>query len=296
MKILNRKIFSLILLSFVICFLSLNDSYANLLFSKTYIILDRSNRSEIFQITNLSGKKMRYKAKLLHYKQVENGQYENIENPVEEDMIADKLVYVSPRSFILEPKETQTIRVMRKNYNSGKLKSTPNGEYRSHLLVIEDSEIKDTYDLETVLEDSKYKLKKNEFRIHIHGLMGTSIPLIVRKGELNSSAKITSVQPLVDSKGKPAMRVEIKRSGNKSVRGDIIIKVDGKQVGKTNNFAIYTSTDKRYMNIPLKFSLEDNSKSNIRRIINSLKNKKIEVHYIDIENKKKDILASYTSK
>jgi hypothetical protein len=290
-----RKTFKFLFIVAIFISTFVKNSDASMLVSKTYIILDTDHRSDILQVTNLSDKKMRYKTKLIHYKQLENGDYKNIEGATEsKDMIADNLVYMSPRSFVLEPKETQTIRIMRKNFNSGNLKDLPNGEYRSHLIVAEDSEVKDAYNLEEI-KNSQYESSKGGLSIKIVGLMGTSIPLIVRKGDLTTSGSIAGFEFFSNSNGEPFIKVEIARSGEKSIRGDMQVTADGKQIANVKNVAVYTSTSKRYINIPLNLNFEDKTPLGVKNALKELGNKKIEIKYVDVEEENNALIASYKS-
>jgi len=265
----------------VFCLIA-SKSYANILFSKTYILLDGKHRSDILETTNLSSKKMRYKVKLVNFKQLENGKYEKIE--VKNQNSADNMFYVSPKSFILDNKETQTVRIMRKSLNSKNLKNLENGEYRTHLVVQEVEDLGADFSETEIKEVAKKETEESGMSIEIKGYMGMSIPVVLRKGQLEAGAKITSAK-LLDRKGSQFLKVEVARTGDKSVRGSIKVMSNRKEVGVVNNFAIYMESNKRFIEIPL------DTESFKGKPLGS-----IEVSYRDTENKKGQIYSTYTLK
>jgi len=252
-----------------------------MLFSKTYILLDNSRKSDILETTNLSTKKMRYRVKLINYKQLSNGEYEVVKNG-DDNITADNLFYVSPKSFILDNKETQTIRIMRKSLNNNNLKNLEDGEYRTHLVVQEVEDLDPDYSAEKIEEVAKNVDPSAGMTIEIKGYMGMSIPVIFRKGNLTADAKILKATKLFENE-QDVLKLEVGRNGNQSVRGDLTVLADNKEVGVVNNFAIYTENKSRFITIPLDFS--------------SLKDKKInsiKINYKNSESKNKEILSTYT--
>lgn len=259
-----------ILYFLVFCLMS-SQAFANILISKTYTILD-SKRSDILEVTNMSNQKMRYKVKMVNYKQNPDGSYEI---SYDSDISANELLYVSPKNFILDKRQTQTIRVMKKSSKNKAFKNLADGEYRTHLVVQEAESLDDNFSVSSI-EDEKI-VKEGGFSIEIEGLMGVSIPVIVRQGDLTSNAKIISAKLEGNE-----LSLKVNRTGNKSVRGDLTIFANNKEIGKATNFAIYTENNSRFIKIPLD--------------LDSLKGKNLKslrVEYKDVENKKQDILSSY---
>lgn len=229
-----------------------SQSYANILFSKTYIELDNGKRSDVLEVTNIANKKMRYKVDLVEYKQLPTGEYISLKKD-ENEMSAKNLIYVSPKSFILDNKNTQTIRIMRKHVNDKVFTNLADGEYRTHLLVRETEDLNPEYSVYQIEETAEKTAQENQesFSIEIKGFMGMSIPVIFRKGTLNVEAKIVSAKKIVNSNGQPVLKLEIDRTGNKSVRGNITILANNKEVGVFDNFAIYSENTKRIVEVPL---------------------------------------------
>ena len=257
-----------------------SKSYANMLFSKTYILLDSRRKSDILETTNLSTKKMRYRVHLVNYKQLPNGKYEVVKDN-EGQNTAKNLFYVSPKSFILDNKETQTIRIMRKSLSNTNLKDLKDGEYRTHLVVREVEDLDPDFSAEEITEVAK-KEETEGMTIEVKGFMGMSIPVIFRKGELTSSAKIAKATKIIKN-NKDVLKLEVARNGNKSVRGNLAILANNKEVGKINNFAIYLENNRRFVEVPLDLT--------------PLKGKEIKsmkISYKDSESKKKNVLSTLT--
>lgn len=214
-----------------------NFAQANLAISSFYVWFDANSakRTETVRVTNNSNTQKVYRIKLVNFKQNADGSYEDISQPLKGNPFAEKYIGYSPHETTLAPRQTQTIRLVRKP-----MAAAADGEYVSHLLIRELPE--KTLPAE---QDSG-----GDLRINIKALYGVSIPVIIDKGNLRSSATIGTVS-IKERGGKTYASVTVKRTGNQSFWGNLIIKKGKKELGRINGFKIFMTTPERHMEIPL---------------------------------------------
>lgn len=209
---------------------------ANLTVSSFYVLFDANSpkRTEVVRVTNNSNTSKTYRIKMINFKQNPDGSYSEIEQPVLGNPFAAPYVSFSPHETTLAPQQTQTIRLVRKP-----MAAAADGEYVSHLLIRELPEKKAPDKQDT----------NGALKIDIKALYGVSIPVIVDKGKLHSSAQISSVK--VNNGAKPSVDVKVKRAGNRSFWGNLIVKKGKKEIGRVNGFKIFMTTPERNMQVPL---------------------------------------------
>lgn len=210
---------------------------ANLSLSPFYVQFDANSpkRTDLVRMTNTSNEKKTYRIKLINYKQMEDGSYKEISQPLPGNPFAAPYIGYSPHETTLDPHQSQTIRIQRKP-----MAAAPNGEYVSHMLMQETSG-------QTV---GQTKLRDGEIKIDLKAIYGVSIPIIIDKGDLSSSASITKAK-VVRQANYPYAEVMVKRSGNQSFWGTLIVKDGKEEIGRVNSFKIFLSTPQRLIKIPL---------------------------------------------
>lgn len=214
-----------------------NTVKANLSISPFYVLFDANspNRSDVVRVTNTSNEEKSYRIKLINYQQNEDGSYKEISEALAGNPFATPYIGYAPHETTLAPRQAQTIRIQRKAMAAAK-----DGEYVSHLLIQE----------MPAKFGTEIKSKNNEIKIDIRALYGVTIPIIIDKGNLNSSGKVTQAK-VVNSNKNPYAEVMVKRSGNQSFWGTLVVKEGKEEIGRINNFKIFLSTPQRLIKIPL---------------------------------------------
>lgn len=184
--------------------------------SPTNILFDGRERSVEVTLINRSTQAATYRISFQNLRQTANGDYQEIARaddlqPLEKP--AESLLRYSPRQVTVEPGKPQSIRVMLR-----KPADLPAGEYRSHLLFQQ----LPPPDIGQSIEPN---LEKDQVSVKLIPLVGVSIPVIVREGQTQATAKlvdarIAEVDPEVTSSN-ALVEVQIHREGNASVRGDL---------------------------------------------------------------------------
>ena len=160
---------------------------------------------------------------------------------------AQPFIQYTPRRVVLEPKQSQVIRVRVRPPAVG----AP-AEYRTHLTV-------------TALppEDTGFtaaqaaEANPNGVALQVTALFSVSIPLIVREGAVDTRAAIQNVSRLPASEGAPngALALDLVRLGANSVYGDVEVHAGqgatDRVVGLVRGVAVYPEIERRTLTAPL---------------------------------------------
>lgn len=225
-----------LLMVFVMGLFLIKGALADMSITPFYVLFDADNkkRTDIVRFTNTSVNQKRYRIKLINYKQLEDGRYEEITEPVSGNPFASPYLNYAPHEATLDGRQSQTIRIQRKA-----MPVAPDGEYVSHLLIQEmpdNSKPKDT-------------AKSNELKIDIKALYGITIPIIIDKGDLSSTGSIKQAKMIAGNH--PEVAVLVGRSGTESFWGTLVVTQKDKEIGRINGFKIFLTTPQRLVKVPL---------------------------------------------
>jgi fimbrial chaperone protein len=206
------------------------------------VVLEERDRGAQVALVNNSASEKTYRILIVEKKMTADGKLIDVEGPIENS--AQELISYSPRRITLPPGGTQTVRLMvRKPANLAP------GEYRSHLLFRAEAEADQGLTLDDVnAEDSDGVSSK------LIPLYSLSIPVIVRHGDGDGQATISSAA-ITDEAGSPQLDVDLSRSGEHSIHGDLqVVHVSQGEryvVGSLLGVGVYSdSTSVRYQ-VPL---------------------------------------------
>lgn len=229
--------FLLLLILFCFLPLSVHAQGGGLIISPKRVIFDKGQRIIEVLLANRGDKEKKYRISIVNRAMQDNGQLMDAIEPAEGEYFAKNFIRLSPRQTVLKPKQTQKIRIM------SRLKSdAPDGEYRSHLLI---QEIPDAKPAESAANEST-----SELGIDVRAIFGISIPVILRKGELDAQVSLSDAK-IIQIEEKPYLQLRVNRSGNKSILGTARIFTGDKKVGILKNVAVYMSTPYRVISIKL---------------------------------------------
>lgn len=208
------------------------------------IVLDDRQRSADITILNLSDKPSFIRVSMISYRQDEKGLYEELEVPLNPAFDPETAVRLSPRQFSLPAGGRQKIRLAVQ-----KPGDLPDGEYRFHIKTISFDE-----------EDSSVRRSTKNNSMAVKMNVAVVIPVVVRKGQLTSGAKIENISFVPASQasqGMPAMRFDVVRQGQAGVMGTVRIlqqqagSDEPKQLGITSNLNVFSEVAKRTVEVPL---------------------------------------------
>ncbi|MEJ7627141.1 MAG: hypothetical protein WKF35_09770 [Ferruginibacter sp.] len=234
----------LILLIVLIIFSLHSFAQGDLLIYPKRIIFEDSKKSQVLNISNTGKDTVRYFISVVQIRMKEDGSFETLIQPDSAQYFADKYFRFFPRSIVLGPNESQTVKMQLVNSNQ-----LTAGEYRSHLYFRAEPEKKPLGD-ETLTKDT------GSISVKLVAVFGISIPVIIRTGEAKSSVSFSDISLTTEQDSIPMLKIAFHRTGEISVYGDISIdhiSIQGKitRVGAAKGLAIYTPTPVRYFKLPL---------------------------------------------
>lgn len=214
------------------------------LLPRKIVLEDRQSGGEL-TIMNMGNKSNHVRISFLSYRQDEKGVYHELKTPLNPAFDPETVVRISPKQFTLPPNGRQKVR-----FSIRKPADLPDGEYRFHIKAIsfDDEEFSVR---RKALEGSNMSVKTN---------LALVIPVVVRKGELQATAKIKDIgfiSAAQSSSGKPALKLTIAREGNKGVMGTLraVQKQAGAaepvEIGIVSNLNVFAESDHRDVEMPL---------------------------------------------
>lgn len=208
------------------------------------IVFYGSKRSQNLSLVNNGVDTARYVISVVQIRMKEDGSFENITQPDPGQNFADKNFRFFPRSVVLGPREVQTVKVQLVHFNS-----LAAGEYRSHL-YFRAAEAKKPMGFEKPRADS------GKISISITPVYGLSIPVIIRSGESTTDISLSKVGFHFEKDSIPVLQMNLNRTGNMSVYGDITvdyISSEGKEtrVAFIKGVAVYTPIGTRKIRLAL---------------------------------------------
>lgn len=215
----------------------------DLLIAPTRIILDGRRGTEVI-LNNVGNEEATYRVTLELRRMNDQGRLDDVDP--EKATVAEKaaleVIRYAPRRVTLPPNQPQSIRVgLQPN------EALPDGEYRAHMLFRAIPKTPAVDGSQNATDGVKIQL------IPIYGI---SIPVIVRKGNLQATAALNNVRFGKDEQG-PTLELDINRSGNRSLFGEIHVSKPGatEPLSVTKGLAAYLEIDRRTVSIPLSAEL-----------------------------------------
>lgn len=233
MKI-NIKIPAILIAVFLIAWttpINTNAQVKGLLISPKRVVFEKGERVKEVRLLNRGDATQKYRISIVNRRMKENGQLEPSETPAANEFFAKKILRYGPRQVELKPKEAQSIRLM-----SRLPANAADGEYRSHVLIQEIPEAKDAQNVAGQTQSG--------VGINVQAIYGISIPVFLRKGELNSEVSLSNPR-ILNANNSTYVQFDINRSGNRSIFGTARIFDGQKQIAILKGIAVYLSSPKR---------------------------------------------------
>ena len=210
----------------------------DLLVAPTRLVLDGRKGAEVI-LNNIGDEPATYRVSVEFRRMTEKGELVDVTTPSATDKAAEDMIVYAPRKITLAPREPQAIRI-----TARAPQGLPDGEYRVHMLF------RAIPPATPVVQAASAPAKGVQFQLT--PIYGVTIPVIVRLGNLEASAGITNVQ-LERRDTRPAIGLDITRTGNRSTYGEVRVLKPGVQdpVALMKGIAVYTEVGRRHVSIPL---------------------------------------------
>jgi P pilus assembly chaperone PapD len=211
----------------------------DLLVAPTRIVLDGRKGAEVI-LNNIGEEPATYRVSVEFRRMTEDGGLVDVPQPTAEDQKAADMIVYAPRKVVLAPHQPQAIRI-----RAIPAQGLPDGEYRVHLLF------RAIPPANPVVQAAATEPARG-LRFQLTPVYGVTIPVIVRLGNLQATARINNVH-LDQKNGKSLVALDIARSGPRSTFGEVrVLKAGVKApIAIQKAVAIYTEIGVRHVAIPV---------------------------------------------
>jgi P pilus assembly chaperone PapD len=211
----------------------------DLLIAPTRVVLDGRRGTEVI-LNNIGNEEATYRITLELRRMNAEGRLDDVDAATANDKekSALQIIRYAPRRVTLPPNQPQSIRI-----GLQPAETLPDGEYRAHMLFRAIPK--------TPAADATQQAG-NGLKIQLIPIYGISIPVIVRKGNLQATAALSNVRIANDNEG-PTLEFDISRTGDKSVFGEIHVTKPGvaEPISVAKGIAIYPEIGSRNVSLPL---------------------------------------------
>jgi len=208
----------------------------DLLVAPTRVVLNGSRGTEII-LNNIGEDVATYRISAELRRMTPEGKLEDVAAPNDKEKAAQEMVLFAPRKVTLPPNQPQAIRL-----SARAPEGLADGEYRIHMLFRA---------IPAPLPAAAPK-KVEGVAFQLRPIYGVTIPVIVRLGNLEAKAALSNVRKVTDG-GKPAISLDISRSGSRSTFGEIRVLKAGvtDPIAVVAGIAVYTEIGQRSVTIPI---------------------------------------------
>ena len=208
----------------------------DLLVAPTRIVLDGRRGTEVI-LNNIGEEEATYRISVELRRMTKAGDLEDVSAPNAEELAAQAMILYAPRRVTLPPRQPQAIRI-----SARAPEGLADGEYRVHLLF-------------RAVPPPRPIAKPGEVKgvaISLTPIYGVTIPVIVRLGNLVAKAGIADVR-IAKLSGKPAIALDLSRSGDRSTYGEIRVFKPGvtEPIAFQRGVAVYKELAGRTVTIPV---------------------------------------------
>lgn len=209
----------------------------DLLVAPTRIILDGGRGAEVI-LNNIGTETATYRISVELRRMRADGTFEDVTAPTEAETAARDMIVYAPRRVTLPPRQPQTIRI-----SARAPAGLPDGEYRVHMLF-------------RAIPPAQPPVRTPaDFRgigFALTPVYGVTIPVIVRLGNLSAQAGIANVSK-VEAEGRPAVSLELSRTGSRSTFGELRVLRAGLEepIAVQRGVAVYTELASRRVVLPI---------------------------------------------
>ena len=237
---MRRAIFAAAVSAGIVAFASpAAAGIGDLLVAPTRLVLDGRRGTEVV-LNNIGDETATYRISVEFRRMTPDGRLVDVTELTAEDKIAQDMIVYAPRRVTLAPHQPQSVRVAARAPQG-----LPDGEYRVHLLFR-------AIPPATPVVADKDAAPSTGLRFALTPVYGVTIPVIVRLGNLSAKAGIANVH-LGQQDGKPAVALDLSRSGDRSTFGEVRVLKPGVKdpIAIQKAVAVYKEVGTRRVTIPL---------------------------------------------
>lgn len=220
---------------------AVSPASGGLVVTPTRVVLVGDGAGAKLVVRNTSAGATTYRISLVRMRMGERGTMSLVDDARSGELFADGLVRFSPAVLTLAPGVDRAVRLKARLPEGARP-----GEYRSHLLFRPVTAPDEVAREDGAADDG----------VRAGPLVGVTVPVIVRVGDVSAAVRITSLTVLGTGEA-THLEVALERSGNASVYGDLAVRLesDGARpelVGGLGGLAVYVPNERRVVEIPLR--------------------------------------------
>ena len=208
----------------------------DLLVAPTRVVLNGRRGTEVI-LNNIGDETATYRITVELRRMAPDGKLVDVELANDKEKAAQDMILYAPRRVTLPPNQPQAIRL-----SARAPEGLPDGEYRVHMLFRAVPPPR--------AQVAPQKVEGVSFALT--PIYGVTIPIIVRLGNLEAQAALSNVRKIEDG-GRPAIALDISRTGDRSTFGEVRILKAGvaKPIAVANGVAVYTEVGERSVTVPI---------------------------------------------
>jgi hypothetical protein len=210
----------------------------DLLVAPTRVVLDGRRGTEVI-LNNIGDDVATYRVTVELRRMTPEGRLVDVAAPNDAEKAAQEMILYAPRRITLPPNQPQAIRL-----SARAPQGLADGEYRVHMLFRA---------IPAPRPQVAAEQKKVEgVAFQLTPIYGVTIPVIVRLGNLEAKAALSNVRKITDE-GKPAIALDLSRSGDRSTYGEVRVMKAGvaDPIAVLRGVAVYTEIGQRSVVIPV---------------------------------------------
>ena len=211
----------------------------DLLVAPTRLVLDGRRGTEVI-LNNIGDEPATYRISVEFRRMTPDGRLVDVTEPTAEEKLAQDMIVYAPRRVTLVPNQPQSVRI-----SARAPQGLADGEYRVHLLFRAIPPARPV----VAAQDQP---PPTGLRFALTPIYGVTIPVIARFGNLSAKAGIANVH-LASHEGKPAVALDLSRSGERSTFGEVRVFKPGvkEPIAIQRAVAVYKEVASRSVTIPL---------------------------------------------
>jgi len=209
----------------------------DLLVAPTRVVLNGRRGTEVI-LNNIGDDVATYRVTAELRRMTPEGKLVDVTDPNGNEKAAQEMILFAPRKVTLPPNQPQAIRL-----SARAPAGLPDGEYRVHML----------FRAVPPPQPATAPAKTGGVSFKLIPIYGVTIPVIVRFGNLEAKAALSNVRKVEDDGGKPAIALDLTRSGTRSTFGEVRVLKAGveKPIALLSGVAVYTEIGQRSVTIPI---------------------------------------------
>ncbi|MEE9278861.1 MAG: fimbria/pilus periplasmic chaperone [Myxococcota bacterium] len=219
-----------------------------MIIAPTRILLEGGERSATVHVGNHGDLPVALRISVVNKRMMESGLIIDAADTQPGETFAKHLIRYSPRQLVLEPNQTQTVRLLVRRPSGQPLSP---GEYRSHLVFR-------SVPVPAPANEDAPEEAIDGIKIAVRAIIETSIPVIYRVGELPAAVRFSPADVHLESDpaAVPTLTLRLEREGKRSVYGDLVVDyvrpdLTWREVAHLGGVAVYHPTPSRLFRIGL---------------------------------------------